>query len=290
MSRNIEQEEEKVPVWWSEEEESAKPLPVSSTQVARQGQQKVISLGRGQRINRAGKESGTSSSSTTAVGATKRKLREKGFGPEKEPDQWEDSPAFEEPPLKSPEGPPPKKPQWVPADGSTVKPEDIDWEIEEDPGPPPLEDITEEGEEDSLTRDAEEMDEAIDAAGDEYRERMLWLAEMAKMSPHLQELMGIDDPQTIRLAFAAGARKVQELEHVNGERMKRDILSYTKLVKRFQVDRDTLQECCVAGKLRAKKTRKRRRKGDTRIVELKKTGKDEPGAGPSSSQATAEAM
>ena len=153
-----------------------------------------------------------------------------------------------------------------------------------------MEDITEEGEEDSPAGDAEEMDEAIDAAGDEYQERMLWLAEMAKTSPHLQELMGIDDPLTVGLAYAAGVRKVQELEHVNEERMKRDILSYTKLAKRFQVDWDTLQECCVAGKLRAKKTHKQRKKGDKRIVELKKTREDEPGASPSSSQATAEAM
>ena len=203
MSRNIEQEEEKVPVWWSEEEESEKPSPVFSTQVARQGQQqKEISLGRGQRINRAGKESGTSSSSTTAFGATKRKSQEKGIGPEKEPDQWEDSPAFEEPPPKSPEGPPPKKLQWVPADGSTVKPEDIDWEIEEDPGPPPLEDIKEEEEEDSPRGTRKKWMKPSMLAGEEYKERMLWLAEMAaKTSPHLQELIGVYDPQTMGLVF-----------------------------------------------------------------------------------------
>ena len=199
-------------------------------------------------------------------------------------------PAFEEPPPKSPEGPPPKKLQFVPADGSTVRPEDIDWEIEGDPGPPLLEDITEEEEEDSPIGDEEEMDEAIDAAGDEYQKRMLWLVEMAKTSPHLQELMGVDDPEVMGFVFAAGLRKVQELEHVHGERKKRDILSYTKLAKRFQIDRDILQECCVAGKLRVKKTRKRRKKGDKRIVQLKKTEEDESGAGPSSSQATAEAM
>ena len=204
MNRNIEQDKEKVPVWWSEEEESKKLLPVSSVQ----GQQrKVISLGRGQRINRAGKESETSTSSTTAFGAAKRKLREKSFEPEKELDQWEGSPAFEEPPLKSSEGPPPKKLQWVPAGGSTVKPEDIDWEIEEDPRPPQLEDITEEGEEDLPTEDAEEMDEAIDAAGDEYQERMLWLAEMAKTSPHLQELIGIDDPPDHRTRLCSRIEK-----------------------------------------------------------------------------------
>ena len=271
--------------------ETEKPSPVFSTQVARQGQpRKEISLGRGQRINRAGKESGTSSSSTTAFGATKRKSWEKGIGPEKEPDQWKDSPAFEGPPPKSLKGPPPKKLQWVPADGNTVKPEDIDWEIEEDPRPPPLEDIKEEEEEDFPTEDEEEMDEAIEAAGQEYQERLLWLVEATKTSPHLQELIGVYDPQTIGLIYATRLRKVQELEHVNGERMKRDILSYTKLAKRFQIDRDTLQECCVAGKLQAKKTHKQRKKGDKRIVELKKTGEDEPGAGPSSSQATAEAM
>ena len=81
MSQDIGQEEEKVPVWWSEEEESEKLLPVFSAQVAHLGQQqKEISLGRGQRINRARKESGTSSSSTTAFGATKRKSQEKGIG------------------------------------------------------------------------------------------------------------------------------------------------------------------------------------------------------------------
>ena len=134
------------------------------------------------------------------------------------------------------------------------------------------------------------MDEAIDAAGDEYWERMLWLAEMAKTSPHLQELMGVGDPEVMGFVFAAGVRKVQELEHVHGQRLKRDIMSYTKLAKRFQIDRDILQECCVVGKLRAKKARKRRKKGDKCIVELKKMEEDEPGAGPSSSQAAAEAM
>ena len=278
-------------MWLSEEEETDKPSPVFSTQVACQGQpRKEISLGRGQKINRAGKESGTSSSSTTAFGATKRKSWEKGIEPEKEPDQWEDSPASEELPPKSPEGPPPKKLQWVLAYGSTVKPEDIDWEIEEDPGPPLLEDIQEEEEKDSLTGDEEEMDEAINAAGDEYWEQMLWLAEMAKTSPHLQELMGVDDPEVMGFIFAAGVRKVQELEHIHGQRLKRDIMSYTKLAKRFQIDRDILQECCVVGKLQAKKARKRRKKGDKCIVELKKTEEDEPGAGPSSSQAAAEAM
>ena len=210
-------------------------------------------LGRGQRINRAEKESGTSSSSTTALGAIKRKSQEKGTGPEGEPDWWEDNPAFEEPPPKSPKGPLPKKLQWVPAEGSGTRPEDIDWEIEGDPRPPLLEDITEEEEEGSPVGDEEEMDEAIDAAENEYQKQMRWLAEMAKTSPHLQELVGVDDPEVMGFVFAAGLRKVQELEYVHEERKKRDILSYTKLAKRFQIDRDILQECCVAGKLRVKK-------------------------------------
>ena len=109
----------------------------------------------------------------------------------------------------------------------------MNWDLEEDPRPPLLEDITEGEEEDSPIEDKEEMDEAIDAAGDEYQKRMLWLVEMAKTSPHLQELMGVDDPEVMGFVFAAGLRKVQELEHVHGERKKRDILSYTKLVKRF---------------------------------------------------------
>ena len=49
---------------------------------------------------------------------------------------------------RSPKGPPPKKLQFVPAGGSTVKLEDIDWNIEGDSGPLQLEDITEEEEED----------------------------------------------------------------------------------------------------------------------------------------------
>ena len=279
-------------MWLSEGKEPKKPSPFFSDPIVLPGQQhKEITLGRGQRINRARRESEASSTSTTVFRATKRKSQEEDTGPGKEPGQWEDDPIFEEQPPKSPEGPPPKKLQFVPADGSTVRPEDIDWEIEGDPGPPLLEDITEEEEEkDSPAGDKEEMDEAINAAGDEYQKRMLWLAQMAKTSPHLQELMGVDNPEVMGFVFAAGLRKVHELEHVHEERKKRNILSYTKLAKRFQIDRDILQECCVAGKLRVKKTRKRRKKGDKRIIQLKKTEEDESGAGPSSSQATAEDM
>ena len=45
----------------------------------------------------------------------------------------------------------------------------------------------------------------------------------------------------------------------------------------------------MVGKLRAKDGRKQRKKGDKRIVKFKEQKKDEPDAGPSSSQAAAEA-
>ena len=257
MDRDIERKEEKVPLWLSKGEKSKKPLPFFSDPIVLPGQQrKEITLGRGQRINRARGESEASSTSTAVFGATKRKLQEEGIGPGKEPGQWEDNPAFEELPPKSSEGPPPKKLQFVPAGGSTVRPEDMNWDLEEEPGPPLLEDITEGEEEDLPVGDEEEMDEAINAAEDDYQKRMCWLAEMAKTSPHLQELVGVDDPKVMGFVFAAGLRKVQELEHVHDQRKKRDILSYTKLAKRFQINLDILQECCVAGKLRVKKTRK----------------------------------
>ena len=68
----------------------------------------------------------------------------------------------------------------------------------------------------------------------------------------MQELIGINDPDTMGLIYASGLRKVQELECVQGERTKREIMSYTKLAKKFHVDRDKLQECCIVGKLRVK--------------------------------------
>ena len=76
-----------------------------------------------------------------------------------------------------------KKLAWVPADGSTVKPEEINWEIEGRSLPPLLEDISKEEEEDVLMGDEEELDEAIEAVGEEYQERLHGLAEAAKESP-----------------------------------------------------------------------------------------------------------
>ena len=207
---------------------------------------------------------------------------------ERKPDWWDNSYVPDKLPSKVPDESPPKKLQWVPAGGTTNKPEDFNWDIEEAPMPPPLEDISEEEEEDLLMEDEEELDEAIESAGGGYQEHKYWLADTVKTNPHMQKLIGVDDPATMGLIYAAGLRKIQERECIRGERTKREILSYTKLAQKFQVDHDTLQECCVAGKLRAK-TRKRRKKTEKRIVKLNKTSEDEPGVGPSSSQATTEA-
>ena len=102
MNRDIERKEEKVLLWQSEGEESKKLSPFFSDPVVLPGQQcKEITLGRGQRINRAGRESEASSTSTAVFRATKRKSQEEGTGPGKEPGQWEDDPAFEEPPPRN---------------------------------------------------------------------------------------------------------------------------------------------------------------------------------------------
>ena len=65
MSQKIEWAREKVPIWWPDKGEPAKPSPASTTQGASKGKM----LGRGQRIIRPEKEPEMSSSSTTTLGS-----------------------------------------------------------------------------------------------------------------------------------------------------------------------------------------------------------------------------
>ena len=132
-------------------------------------------------------------------------------------------------------GAPAKKLEWASADGSPR--EETGCEIEE-PDMPLLEDIPEEEEEeeDVPLEDKEEFDAVLNSAEAAHQQRMYELAVAATMSPQMQELFGIDDPSTMGFAYGAGLRKIQELEYVWSHRAKRDILSYSKLAKRFLVD------------------------------------------------------
>ena len=200
-----------------------------------------------------------------------------------------------------------KKLEWAAAEGSNRSwggveiPEIPVNELDEEEAeqalkPPPLEDITEDEEEESIAvEDKEELDAAIEAAREEAEtiegedlDRIHGMAETAKHSPYMQELMGIKNPIIMGYVYAAGLRKVQELELVHGEREKKDLLSYSKLAYRFNVDKKELQECCVVGKLKATGKRKHP-KQDKRIMKFRKNTKDDPSAGPSSSQPAAEA-
>ena len=205
------------------------------------------------------------------------------------------------------EGSPEKKLEGVSADGSTkcwgeIEIPDIpvdepsEDEAEWAPKLPLLEDITEEEEEEEsmAVGDEAELDEAIEATGKESDvvegedlNRIRGMAETAKASPYMQELMGVENPIIMGYVYAAGLRKVQELELVHGEREKKDLLSYSQLARRFNVDKKELQKCCVAGKLKAE-GKKRKQKPDKRIVKFRKNVKNDPEADPSSSQAAAE--
>ena len=200
-----------------------------------------------------------------------------------------------------------KKLEWAAAEASNrswggveIPETPVDEPCEEEAGQVPklplLEDITEDEEEEGMAvEDKEELDGAIEAAGEEAEtieeediDRIRVMAESAKHSPHMQELMGIKNPIIMGYVYAAGLRKVQELELVHGEREKKDLLSYSKLAYRFNVDKKELQECCVAGKLKVAGKRKHP-KQDKPIVKFRKNTKDDPGAGFSSSQPEAEA-
>ena len=179
-----------------------------------------------------------------------------------------------------------KKLEWAAAEGSNRSwggveiPEiPVDEPYEEEAGQEPklplLEDITEDEEEESMAvEDKEELDVAIEAAGEESEtveeedlDHIRGMAESAKQSPHMKELMGIKNPIIMGYVYTAGLRKVQELELVHGKREKKDLLSYSKLAWRFNVDKKELQECCVAGKLKAADKRKHP-KQDKRIVKF----------------------
>ena len=179
-----------------------------------------------------------------------------------------------------------KKLEWAAAEGSSRSwggveiPEIPVDELDEEEAeralkPPPLEDISEDEEEESMAvEDKEELDAAIEAAGEgaetikeEDLDSIRGMAETAKHSPYMQELMGIKNPIIMGYVYAAGLRKVQELELVLGRREKKDLLSYSKLAYRFNVDKKELQECCVAGKLKAVGKRKHP-KQDKRIVKF----------------------
>ena len=181
-----------------------------------------------------------------------------------------------------------KKLEWAAAEGSNrswggveipeIPIDELDEEeAERAQKPPPLEDISEDEEEESMAvEDKEELDAAIEAAGEEAEiieeedlDHIQGMAETAKHSPHMQEIMGIKNPIIMGYVYAAGLRKVQELELVLGRREKKDLLSYSKLAYRFNVDKKELQECCVEGKLKATGKRKHPRQ-DKRLVKFRK--------------------
>ena len=121
-----------------------------------------------------------------------------------------------------------------------------------------------------------ELDAAIDKAGDEREEEPKPLDEVdikeaahrIKDNPTLHLALGMTNPYWASMALAVSVQKLHEYQAHKNHRKRSQVLSYGKLVNRYGINKDQLQEISVVGKLR-QKPKKCKARQDERVVVFK---------------------
>ena len=121
-----------------------------------------------------------------------------------------------------------------------------------------------------------ELDAAIDEAGDKGEEGSKPLdkadireaAGCIKDDPMLHLALGLTKPYWASMALAVGVRKLHEYEALKNNRRRSQVLSYGRLVARYGMRKDQLQEVSVVGKL-WQRPKKHKAKQDKRVVVFK---------------------
>ena len=121
-----------------------------------------------------------------------------------------------------------------------------------------------------------ELDAAIDKAGDKEEEEpkpldeayIMKAAHHVKDDPMLHLALGPTEPHWASMALAVGVQKLHEYQTHKNHRKQSQVLSYGKLLTRYGVNKDQLQEISVIGKLR-QKSKKCKARQDERSVVLK---------------------
>ena len=121
-----------------------------------------------------------------------------------------------------------------------------------------------------------ELDAAIDEAGDEAEEGPEPLDEAdireatqrIKDDPVLHLALGLTEPYWASMALAVGVWKLHEYEALKNNRRRSQVLSYGRLVDRYGMKKDQLQEVLVMGTLR-QRPKKCKAEQDERVVVFK---------------------
>ena len=121
-----------------------------------------------------------------------------------------------------------------------------------------------------------ELDAAIDEAGDEGEEEpepldevdIKEVAHRIKDDPMLHLALGLTNPYWASMALAVGVQKLHEYQAHKNHQKRSQVLPYGKLVNRYSINKDQLQEISVMGKLQ-QKPKKRKAGQDERVVVFK---------------------
>ena len=121
-----------------------------------------------------------------------------------------------------------------------------------------------------------ELDAAIDEAGDEGEEGPEPLdeadireaAQHIKDDPMLHLALGLTEPYWASMALVVGVRKLHECQVLKNNWRRSQVLSYGRLVARYSVRIDQLQEVSVMGKL-WQRSKKCKAEQDERVVVFK---------------------
>ena len=121
-----------------------------------------------------------------------------------------------------------------------------------------------------------ELDAAIDEAGDEEEEEpepldeedIVEVVHHIKDNPTLHLVLGLTETYWASMALAVSVRKLHEYQAHKNHQKQSQVLSYGKLVTRYEVNKDQLQEILVIRKL-WQKSKKCKAGQDERVVVLK---------------------
>ena len=121
-----------------------------------------------------------------------------------------------------------------------------------------------------------ELHAAIDEAGNEEEEgpEPLNEADITEVAHHIKDdltlhlALGLTEPYWASMALAVSVRKLHKYQAHKNHWKQSQVLSYGKLVTRYEVNKDQLQEIQVIGKLR-QKPKKCMAGQDERVVVLK---------------------
>ena len=80
--------------------------------------------------------------------------------------------------------------------------------------------------------------------------------------------LGLTEPYWASMALAVGVQKLHEYEVLKNNRRRSQVLSYGRLVARYDVRKDQFQEVSVMEKLR-QRPKKRKARQDKRVVVFK---------------------